>query len=90
MGLDQGGFCIGCSWALMTALFALGVMSIAWMVVIAALIAIEKLLPWELPPRGTTVVVLVVLGLGVAFFPDQVPGLATPTEMMEPIDAMSM
>jgi hypothetical protein len=47
-------------------------------------------LPWELPPRGTTVVVLVVLGLGVAFFPDQVPGLTTPTEMMEPMDAMSM
>jgi predicted metal-binding membrane protein len=90
MGLEQGGFCIGCSWALMAALFALGVMSIAWMVVIAALIAIEKLLPWELSPRGTTVVVLVVLGLGVAFFPDQVPGLTTPTEMMEPMDAMSM
>ena len=90
MGLEQGGFCIGCSWALMAALFALGVMSIAWMVVIAALIAIEKLLPWELPTRGTTVVVLVVLGLGVAFFPDQVPGLTTPAEMMEPIGAMSM
>ena len=88
MGFDQGGFCIGCSWALMTALFALGVMSIAWMVVIAALIAIEKLLPSELPRRGATAAVLVVLGIGVAFFPDQVPGLTIPTETT--MDAMSM
>jgi predicted metal-binding membrane protein len=88
MGLEQGGFCIGCSWALMTALFALGVMSIAWMVVIAALIAIEKLLPSELPPRRATAAVLVVLGIGVAFFPDQVPGLTIPTETT--MDAMSM
>ena len=88
MGLDQGGFCVGCSWALMTALFALGVMSIAWMVVIAALIAIEKLLPSELPRRGATAAVLVLLGIGVAFFPDQVPGLTIPTETT--MDAMSM
>ena len=36
MGVDQGGFCVGCSGALMAALFALGVMSIAWMLVIAS------------------------------------------------------
>lgn len=88
MGLEQGGFCIGSSWALMTALFALGVMSIAWMVVIAALIAIEKLLPSQLPRRGATAAVLVGLGIGVAFFPDQVPGLTIPTETT--MEAMSM
>jgi predicted metal-binding membrane protein len=88
MGLEQGGFCIGSSWALMTALFALGVMSIAWMVVIAALIAIEKLLPSQLPRRGATAAVLVGLGIGVVFFPDQVPGLTIPTETT--MEAMSM
>jgi predicted metal-binding membrane protein len=90
MGVEQGGFCVGCSWALMAALFALGVMSIAWMVVIAALIAIEKLLPWELLPSGATAVVLVVLGLGVAFFPDQVPGLTDPADSIDTMSSMSM
>ena len=47
MGMEQGGFCVGCSGALMGALFALGVMSIAWMAFIAALIALEKTLPWK-------------------------------------------
>ena len=30
MGMEQGGFCVGCSGALMVALFALGAMSIVW------------------------------------------------------------
>jgi predicted metal-binding membrane protein len=92
MGLDQGAYCIGCSWALMAALFALGVMSITWMVVIAALIAIEKLLPWREQATGVTIVVLLVLAVGVAFFPDQVPGLTVPdsTAATHAMDSMSM
>jgi predicted metal-binding membrane protein len=78
MGIEHGGFCVGCCWMLMTALFALGVMSIGWMAFIAALIAIEKLLPWrQLANRGIAVL-LVVLGLAVAFAPDRVPGLTEP------------
>jgi predicted metal-binding membrane protein len=78
MGVEQGGFCVGCSWALMAALFALGVMSIGWMVLIAALIAFEKLLPLEVIPSGATAALLVVLGLAVMFFPSEVPGLTVP------------
>jgi predicted metal-binding membrane protein len=78
MGIEQGGYCVGCSGALMAALFALGVMSIGWMVLIAALIASEKLLPWEVIPSGASAVLLVALGLAVMFFPDQVPGLTIP------------
>ena len=33
-GIEQAGYCLGCCWALMAALFALGVMSIGWMVLI--------------------------------------------------------
>jgi cytochrome c biogenesis protein CcdA len=63
---------------LMAALFALGVMSIGWMAFIAALIALEKLLPWKnLANRGIAVL-LVVLGLAVAFVPERVPGLTQP------------
>jgi predicted metal-binding membrane protein len=78
MGMEHGGWCVGCCWALMAALFAVGVMSIGWMVLIAALIAIEKLLPWKALANRTVAVVLVALGLAVAFVPSQVPGLTLP------------
>ncbi len=50
MGARSGGWCIGCSWALMAALFALGVMSLTWMALIAALVALEKTGPGPRPP----------------------------------------
>ena len=78
MGLEHGGWCVGCCWALMAALFALGVMSIGWMVLIAALIALEKLLPWKAIANRSVAALLVVLGLAVAFVPAQVPGLTLP------------
>jgi predicted metal-binding membrane protein len=78
MGLEHGAWCVGCCWGLMAALFALGVMSIGWMVLIAALIAIEKLLPWKVLANRGIAVLLVVIGLGVAFFAEDVPGLTLP------------
>jgi cytochrome c biogenesis protein CcdA len=62
----------------MAALFALGVMSIAWMIVIAAMIAIEKLLRWKEAASRSIAVLLLALGFGVAFAPWQVPGLTLP------------
>jgi predicted metal-binding membrane protein len=91
MGVEQGGFCVGCSGALMAALFALGVMSIGWMILIAVLIAIEKLLPWKAIPSGVTAALLVVLGVAVMFFPDEVPGLTIPmSDASMQMDSMSM
>jgi hypothetical protein len=92
MGLDQGAYCVGSSWALMAALFALGVMSITWMVVIAGLIVLEKVLPWRERAEAITVVVLLALAIGVAFFPGHVPGLTTPDSpaAMRAMDRMSM
>ncbi len=78
MGVEHGGWCVGCCWGLMAALFALGVMSIGWMVMIAALIALEKLLPWKAVANRSVAVLLLVLGLAVAFVPDKVPGLTLP------------
>jgi uncharacterized membrane protein len=51
MGAQHGAWCVGCCWALMASLFALGVMSIAWMASVAALIAVEKTLPWRRTSR---------------------------------------
>jgi predicted metal-binding membrane protein len=78
MGLGQGAYCIGSSWALMAALFALGVMSITWTVVIAAAVALEKLLPWRVPATRAAAALLLVLAAGVAFFPGDLPGLTVP------------
>jgi predicted metal-binding membrane protein len=78
MGIKHGGWCVGCCWALMAALFALGVMSVGWMVFIAALIAIEKLLPWKRVANRGIAALLVALGIAVALTPAHVPGLTLP------------
>jgi predicted metal-binding membrane protein len=78
MGIEQGGWCVGCCWALMATLFAVGLMSVVWMAAIAALIALEKLLPWERVANRGIALLLIVLALGVALAPDQVPGLTLP------------
>jgi len=45
LGLQHGLYCIGCCWALMVLLFAGGVMNLAWVAALAALVLIEKLAP---------------------------------------------
>src|SRR5213078_1849735 len=35
MGAENGAWCVGCCWALMASLFALGIMNIFWMAVVA-------------------------------------------------------
>ena len=78
MGMEYGGFCVACCLALMAALFALGVMSISWMALVAALIAAERLLPWKTIAGRGVAVALALLALGVAFAPQDVPGLTVP------------
>jgi predicted metal-binding membrane protein len=78
MGVEHGAWCVGCCWALMAALFALGVMSVGWMVFIAGLIAVEKLLPWRALANYGVAILLLVLGLAVAITPERVPGLTLP------------
>lgn len=84
MGAEHGAWCVGCCWALMAALFALGVMSVGWMVFVAALIAAEKLLPWKALANRAIAVLLALLGLGVALAPDRVPGLTLPDRAAHP------
>jgi predicted metal-binding membrane protein len=79
MGARHAAWCVGCCWALMAALFALGVMSVGWMAFVAALIAIEKLAPWKSAANRAIAVTLVVLGLAVVIAPEQVPWLTVPT-----------
>jgi len=78
LGIRYGAWCLGCCWALMAALFAVGIMSLGWMALIAAFIAAERLLPWPTAARTAVGLSLLALGLGVAFFPADVPGFAEP------------
>jgi len=45
MGLEHGALCVGCCWALMLLLFAGGVMNLAVIAALTALVAFEKLTP---------------------------------------------
>ena len=78
MGARHGAWCVGCCWALMASLFALGVMSIAWMAFAAALIAAEKTLPWGRAVTYGTAAILLVLGVVLIVAPDALPGLTIP------------
>ena len=62
LGLASGAWCAGCCWALMASLFALGVMSIGWTALVAALVALEKLLPWRRVAIAASTTTLVALG----------------------------
>jgi predicted metal-binding membrane protein len=78
MGARHGAWCVGCCWALMASLFALGVMSLAWMAFVAALIALEKTLPWGRAVTYGTAALLLVLGVLLLAAPDAIPGLTLP------------
>ena len=80
-GLLHGVDCVGSSGALMVALFALGVMSLFWMAVIAAAIFAEKVLPRGVRLSRAVAVALVALGLWIAASPGSVPGLTEPGGM---------
>jgi predicted metal-binding membrane protein len=87
MGLGNGAWCVGCCWALMASLFALGVMSVTWMAVVAGLIAVEKTIPWRRAATYGTTMILVVLGVLMLTAPDALPGLTVPGQ--SPMPSMS-
>jgi len=78
-GVGHGLDCLGCSGGLMVVLFAVGVMSLAWMGVVAAAIFAEKVLPQGPRLSRGVAVALVVLGVWVAMSPGSVPGLTEPS-----------
>ena len=82
VGAHHGGYCLGCCWALMVILIAVGVMNVAAMIGLASVVLIEKL-----SPRGPAIGRLVgaaALGLAVAtiWLPWFAPGLHGVPPMM--------
>ena len=89
MGVRHAAWCIGCCWALMASLFALGVMSIVWMAVVAGLIAFEKLIPSRRAATYGTAAILLVLAVLLLAAPDSIPALTIPgSDSMAPMDEM--
>ncbi|MGW2817915.1 DUF2182 domain-containing protein [Streptomyces sp. NPDC001415] len=85
VGLHHGGYCLGCCWALMVVLIPLGVMNIAAMGGLAALIFLEKL--WYRGPQLARVMGVAFLVLAVlAPFQDWLlPGLHPSGQTMVPM-----
>jgi len=77
-GLTHGLDCVGCSGGLMLVLFAVGVMSLFWMAIVAAAIFAEKVLPRGPALSRAAALGLVILGVWVAAAPGSVPGLTEP------------
>jgi predicted metal-binding membrane protein len=67
----------------MLSLFALGIMSLFWMALVAAVIAVEKLLPWQRVATVGTTAILAVLAILVAAAPHAVPWLTIPTSTID-------
>jgi predicted metal-binding membrane protein len=82
MGVKNGAWCVGCCWALMASLFALGIMSIVWMAFVAALIAVEKLIPWARLATWGTAAILLAVALTITVAPHALPGLTIPHHSM--------
>ena len=78
MGLEHGAWCVGCCLGLMLALFAVGVMSVAWMALVALVIFAEKVLPAGARLTAPVAVCLLALGALIALAPGRVPGLVEP------------
>ena len=60
IGVVHGFYCTGCCWLLMAILFVVGVMNIAWIVVLATLVVAEKVLPkgeWIARAAGIALIV---------------------------------
>jgi predicted metal-binding membrane protein len=62
-GLEHGVVCLGCCWALMLALLALGAGSLLWMGAVAAAILVEKVT--SVGARASAPVALALLGAAV-------------------------
>ena len=70
MGWAHALYCLGCCWALMVVLVVAGAMGLPWVLLIAAIVAAEKLVPGGEWVARLTGVALMLLGVAVAVRPD--------------------
>jgi predicted metal-binding membrane protein len=64
LGLRQGLYCLGCCWAMMLVMFAVGVMNVVWMALLGVIMGLEKVMTTN---RFSRAVGVVLIGAGVIF-----------------------
>jgi predicted metal-binding membrane protein len=64
LGLTQGLYCLGCCWAMMLLMFAVGVMNVIWMAGLGMVMTVEKL---GTDRRFTHAVGVVLIAVGISF-----------------------
>jgi predicted metal-binding membrane protein len=85
VGLHHGAFCLACCWGLMAILIAFGLMNLAAMLVLAAVVVVEKTGPWGCRFSQALGVAALLLAVLVIFQPHLAPGLLP----SGPVDTMS-
>ena len=73
MGLSHGFVCVGCCWALMGVMFAVGSMSLIWMGFLTFLMFAEKIFPFGHQLTIPIAAFLWVMGIWIAVSPESVP-----------------
>lgn len=63
LGVRHGLYCLGCCWALMLVLFVVGVMNLAWVAALTALILLEKFGPGGVTVARVSGVAIIVAGV---------------------------
>jgi predicted metal-binding membrane protein len=81
-GAHNGGYCLGCCWGLMVILVAVGVMNIAAMVGLAAVVLVEKTWRWGPAAGRLAGAAALALAVAVIWFPWLAPGLHAAPPMM--------
>jgi predicted metal-binding membrane protein len=75
VGVIHGAYCLGCCWALMLVLALLGMMNLAWMAGVAAVIFLEKVLPRGPLVAQAVAVLLIAVGSALLVSPHSLPPL---------------
>jgi predicted metal-binding membrane protein len=87
MGLVHGGYCLGCCWLLFAVLFTLGMMNIAAMAAVTALIFAEKTLPWGRRAARASAAILIAYGAAAIAMPQILPTFPAGSGKLAPADA---
>jgi predicted metal-binding membrane protein len=74
LGVHHGLFCLGCCWSLMLLMFAVGAGNLGWMLALAAVMGVEKNVPWG--KKISVPLGIFLLAWGVALFMDIAPSAA--------------
>jgi predicted metal-binding membrane protein len=81
-GAHHGAYCLGCCWGLMVIVIAVGVMNIAAMIGLAAVVLVEKTWRWGALAGRVAGVATLGLALAIIWLPWLAPGLHAAAPMM--------